>query len=96
MTDPALKPVQAAWDQACKVWSLDDCRDLIVTMKRGEAMMYAATDLICAQQDRLDAVRADKLLIIDLIDVALRMPPQRAINSLREAVRQTRANLENK
>jgi len=35
-----------AWDAAVSQWSMDPCTDIIATMKLGEKMMYAATDLI--------------------------------------------------
>ena len=41
-------------------------------------------------QAKIEQLRADKVMIIDLIDVALRYPPQKAINTLRDAVRQAR------
>ncbi len=47
-------------------------------------------------QVKIDQLRADKVMIIDVIDVALRHPPQKAINTLREAVRQARAELESR
>lgn len=43
-----LKSARAAWESAVRAWSRDDCKDVLVTMKLGEAMMYAATDLIVA------------------------------------------------
>lgn len=41
---------RSVWDSACRAWSRDDCKDETETMKLGEAVMYAATDLIVAQE----------------------------------------------
>ncbi|PZU62347.1 MAG: hypothetical protein DI552_00315 [Brevundimonas sp.] len=91
MTERTLKSTQDAWAAACRTWSRDDCSDVMLTMKRGEAMMYAATDLIVTLEAHIENLRADKLLMLELIDAATRLPPQKAINTLREAVRQARA-----
>lgn len=42
-----------AWEAATRAWSRDPVNDPVHTMKLGEAMMYAATDLICALEDVL-------------------------------------------
>lgn len=46
-----LKTARSAWESACRAWSRDDCKDVTATMKLGEAMMFAATDLICALEE---------------------------------------------
>lgn len=66
---PGLEEMRKGWDKACRAWSRDDCKDVIVTMKLGEAMMYAATDLIVTQDDRLSQAEAER----DALD-ALRAP----------------------
>jgi len=43
-----------AWNRAWAAWSTDSCTDIIATMKLGEAMMYAATDLISHMEDRIE------------------------------------------
>ena len=48
-----LKEARQAWDAATRAWSRDDCADVTKTMKLGEAMMFAATDLICAMEHAL-------------------------------------------
>ncbi len=41
-----LKRLRARWAAAHLAWSRDDCTDTVKTVKLGEDMMYAATDLI--------------------------------------------------
>jgi hypothetical protein len=41
----------AAWEAAVRAWSRCDHSDAIEAMKLGEAMMYAATDFLCAKDD---------------------------------------------
>lgn len=55
MAGEKLAEARRAWDLACRAWSRDDCADVIKTMKLGEVMMFAATDLICALE--VDAER---------------------------------------
>lgn len=50
-------PTRAAWDAACRAWSRCDHSDAIEAMKLGEAMMYAATDYICALEGLRDKGR---------------------------------------
>jgi hypothetical protein len=38
-----------------RAWSRDDCADATKTMLLGEAMMYAATDLIVALETQVEA-----------------------------------------
>lgn len=61
----ALKAAaEKAWKKAVSDWSMDPASDLIQQMKVGEAMMYAATDLICRHEEReveLIAQRAELL-----------------------------------
>lgn len=52
-SEPSAAPVRA-WIKAVSAWSMDPCTDLIATVKLGEAMMYAATDLIVAMEDRIE------------------------------------------
>lgn len=49
-----LKSARAAWESAVRAWSRDDCKNVQVTMKLGEAMMFAATDLIAAQDESIE------------------------------------------
>lgn len=53
-----LKEARQAWEAATRAWSRDDCADVIKTMKLGEAMMFAAIDLICALEDAIEAEEA--------------------------------------
>lgn len=48
-----LKEARQAWEAATRAWSRDDCADVIKTMKLGEVMMFAATDLICEMERAL-------------------------------------------
>lgn len=48
-----VEAARQAWNRACGVWSRDDGKDAILTVQRGEQMMFAATDLICALEDAL-------------------------------------------
>lgn len=52
----SVNSARSAWNRAVTTWSRDDCADAVATMKKGEAMMYAATDLQCAQGDLVDAL----------------------------------------
>lgn len=52
----AVAKAQKAWKAAVAAWSMDPASDVIVTMKAGETMMYAATDLISAQEDLAEAL----------------------------------------
>lgn len=54
MVSEADRKVEAArgrWNEACRAWSRDDASDMTVTIQRGEQVMFAATDLICALED---------------------------------------------
>lgn len=53
MAGEKLTETRRAWETACRAWSRDNCADVIATMKLGEAMMFAAIDLICALEDAL-------------------------------------------
>jgi|GEM_PF-1661112 len=62
MTDPStsgpIAQVEAArtrWNRACRHWSADDGQDIAQSIALGEAMMFAATDLICALEDAIAA-----------------------------------------
>ena len=48
-----LKEARQAWETATRAWSRDDCADVIKTMKLGEVMMFAETDLICEMERAL-------------------------------------------
>ena len=52
-----VREARRAWEAATRAWSRDNCADVTETMKLGEAMMYAATDLICALEDLRDKGR---------------------------------------
>lgn len=51
-------PPSKAWDAASKAWSADKLDQIEETMRLGEAMMFAATDLICAQEERIERLEA--------------------------------------
>ena len=42
-----------AWEAACRAWSNDNLDQIEETMRLGEVMMFAATDLICAMEDTI-------------------------------------------
>lgn len=46
-----LTKARKAWDDACKAWSQDNLDQIEETMRLGEVMMFAATDLICAMEE---------------------------------------------
>lgn len=46
-----------AWEASVRAWSKDDCSDAMRLMKLGEAMMFAATDYICALERLRDKGR---------------------------------------
>lgn len=48
-----LKEARKAWDDACKAWSQDNLDQIEETMRLGEVMMFAATDLICEMERAL-------------------------------------------
>lgn len=45
---------------AGRAWSRDNCSDVIATMKLGEAMMFAAIDLISDLETALQASEAGR------------------------------------
>lgn len=47
-----------AWKAACKAWSADNLDQIEETMRLGEVMMFAATDLICEQEARIERLEA--------------------------------------
>jgi len=49
---------ERAWTAACKAWSADNLDQIEETMRLGEVMMYAATDLISALEARALAAEA--------------------------------------
>lgn len=89
----SLAKAQAAWAAACKAWSRDDASDVLATMKRGEAMMYAATDLICALEASIEGPPAEPSqahndavgpLLAELWKIAERQPSR--LNVLAESL----------
>ena len=44
----------AKWKAACRGWSSDTLDQIEETMRLGEVMMFAATDLICEQEARIE------------------------------------------
>lgn len=52
-----VETARRAWGASCRAWSQCDHLDNIEAMKLGEAMMYAATDYICALDEALDRAR---------------------------------------
>lgn len=69
MTIPALTK---AFDRASREWSRDPATDNIQMMQKGEAMLFAAIDLICAlegevvhlRQQSTDKAQAERLFTI--------------------------------
>lgn len=53
----AVAKARKAWDASTKAWSREDHTDATRAMMVGEAMMYAATDLISAQEDLAEALK---------------------------------------
>lgn len=43
-----------AWGRACIAWSADNLDQIEETMRLGEVMMFAATDLIAALHERIE------------------------------------------
>lgn len=52
----AVEKARKAWKAAHEAWSREDHSDAIRAMKVGETMMFAATDLISAQEDLAEAL----------------------------------------
>lgn len=67
----AVETARRSWNAAVKAWSRDDVSDPMATMKLGEELMYAATDLICAQEDEIDRTKDDTARL-DFLDAANR------------------------
>lgn len=52
----AAEKVDAArtrWNAATAAWSKDDGGDMVLTVQRGEQVMFTAIDLICALEDQV-------------------------------------------
>ena len=47
----SIEFARKAWDDACKAWSQYNLDQIEETMRLGEVMMFAATDLVCALED---------------------------------------------
>lgn len=67
----AVEMARRSWNAAVKAWSRDDVSDPMATMKLGEQLLYAATDLICAQEDEIDRTKDDTARL-DFLDAANR------------------------
>lgn len=52
-----LTEARRAWEAACRAWSQDTLDQIEETMRLGEVMMFAATDLICALEVDSDRYR---------------------------------------
>lgn len=52
---PHVEAARTRWNRACRDWSADDGQDMAQSIALGEAMMFAATDLICALEDVIAA-----------------------------------------
>ncbi len=48
MAGKDVTETRRAWEAACRAWSQDTLDQIEETMRLGEVMMFAATDLICA------------------------------------------------
>lgn len=48
MAGKDVTEARRAWEAACRAWSQDTLDQIEETMRLGEVMMFAATDLICA------------------------------------------------
>lgn len=46
-----------AFDRASREWSRDDATDNLIMVVKGEAMLFAAIDLICALEGEVDRLR---------------------------------------
>lgn len=55
----AVATATSAFDRATRAWSRDDASDNLRMMKLGEAMLYAALDLICAQDDEIERLKRE-------------------------------------
>lgn len=52
-----IAALTTAFERSARQWSRDDASDNIQMMKKGEAMLYAAIDLICALEAEVERVR---------------------------------------
>ena len=57
MVGKDVTEARRAWEAACRAWSQDTLDQIEETMRLGEVMMFAATDLICALEDLRDKGR---------------------------------------
>lgn len=53
MAGKDVTEARRAWEAACRAWSQDTLDQIEETMRLGEVMMFAATDLICALEGAL-------------------------------------------
>lgn len=52
-----IAALTTAFERSARVWSRDDASDNLELMKKGEAMLFAAIDLICALESEVERVR---------------------------------------
>ena len=57
MAGKDVTEARRAWVAACRAWSRDNLDQIEETMRLGEVMMFAATDLICALEVDSDRYR---------------------------------------
>lgn len=57
MAGKDVTETRRAWEAACRAWSQDTLDQIEETMRLGEVMMFAATDLICALEVDSDRYR---------------------------------------
>ena len=57
MAGKDVTEARRAWETACRAWSQDTLDQIEETMRLGEVMMFAATDLICALEVDSDRYR---------------------------------------
>lgn len=62
-----LEELKRAWVAACKAWSADNLDQIEETMRLGEVMMFAATDLIAALETRNERLESVGLTLADAL-----------------------------
>lgn len=62
-----LTKARQAWNSACKAWSADNLDQIEETMRLGEVMMFAATDLIAALETRIERLESVGLTLADTL-----------------------------
>lgn len=55
----AITRATRAFDHATRAWSRDDASDTLRMLRLGEAMLFAAIDLIAAQDDEIERLKRE-------------------------------------